>query len=109
MDANADRALGSCAGFRVEAADGVVGEVETPLFPADAAAPDYLVVRAAIRGRVRRPVVPSALIVGIDPARRVVVVRGRRHEIANLAEHLPVARWQSSHGAAGARSPTSQR
>jgi hypothetical protein len=94
MDANAERALRSCAGFRVEAADGVVGEVETPLFPADAAAPDYLVVRTTARGRFRRPVIPSALVVRIDPARRVVIVRGRQHEIAMLAEHLPLARSQ---------------
>jgi hypothetical protein len=90
-DGNRLRALGSCTGFRVETADGVVGRVETPLFPPDAVAPDYLVIRADGRGRVRRPVVPTALVERVDPVRRVVVIRGRRHEIANLAEHLPLA------------------
>jgi len=85
------QALACCSGFRVEAADGVVGVVETPLFPPDAAAPDFLVVRAARRGRIRRPVVTTALVARVDPARRVVVLRARQREIVGLPQHLPFA------------------
>jgi hypothetical protein len=83
-------ALASCGGYRVEAVDGVVGEVETPLFPPDAAVPDYLVVRATARGRVVRPVVPAAFVVSVDPDDRVVVLRGLGGEIVRLPEHLPL-------------------
>jgi hypothetical protein len=73
--------------------DGVVGEVETPLFPPDAAMPDYLVIRANGRGRpcVRRPVLATLLVEHVDPGRKVVVVRGRQREITMLPEHLPLA------------------
>jgi hypothetical protein len=84
-------ALAYCGGFRVEASDGVIGEVETPLFPPDAAAPDYLVIRASGRGRVHRPVVPTALVDRVDAVGRVVVLRGHWWDIARLPEHLPLA------------------
>lgn len=90
-DREAHRGLACCSGFSVEAADGLVGEVETPLFPPDAAVPDYLVVRATRRGRVRRPVVATALVEHVDVGRRVVVLRGSGREIAGLPEHLPLA------------------
>jgi hypothetical protein len=85
------RILASCGGFSVEAADGVVGEVETPLFPPDAAVPDFLIVRMSGRVRVRRPVVAIALVERIDATRRVVVLRGSEREIKSLPEHLPLA------------------
>jgi hypothetical protein len=46
--------LAHCEGYRVLAADGLVGEVERPLFPPDGKEPDYLVVRVRRRvwGRV---------------------------------------------------------
>jgi len=83
--------LACCSGFHVEAADGVVGEVETPLFPPDASAPDYLVIRVSRRGRVSRPVVATALVESVDPGRRVIVLRGSNREIMGLPERLPLA------------------
>jgi hypothetical protein len=90
-DREGHRILAYCTGFSVEAADGVVGEVETPLFPPDAAVPDYLVVRVLRGGRVRRPVVATELVQRIDLSRRVIVVRGTEREITRLPEHLPLA------------------
>jgi hypothetical protein len=90
-DREEHRILAYCTGFGVEAADGVVGEVETPLFPPDAAVPDYLVVRLSRGGRVRRPVVATELVQRIDLSRRVIVVRGTEREITRLPERLPLA------------------
>jgi hypothetical protein len=84
-------ALASCSGFSVQASDGRVGEVETPLFPPDRSEPDYLVVRAAGPLRGRRRVVATLFVEEVDPARRLVCLRGTRDEIANLPEHLPLA------------------
>jgi hypothetical protein len=84
--------LASSAGFEVVAADGVLGVVETPLFPPDVAEPDFLVVRVTSPGETRRPVVSAALVREVDPARRVVSVRGLRGLLAHLPEHLPIAR-----------------
>lgn len=84
-------ALAACAGFRVVAEDGEVGVVDTPLFPGAGAAPDFLVVRTDGGPGGRRPVVPVALVAGVDAAERVVSVRGTRQEVAALPEHLPVA------------------
>jgi hypothetical protein len=82
--------LSVSVGFTVEAADGVVGTVETPLFPPDETVPDFLVVRV---GRIhpRRPVLAAALVESVDPTTRVIRVHGRRDEIARLPEHLPLA------------------
>ena len=91
MEREGHRILAFCGGFDVEAADGVVGQVETPLFPPDAAVPDYLVIRASRRGRVHRPVVATMLVERIDLGRRVIVLRGTRREITGLPEHLPLA------------------
>jgi hypothetical protein len=92
-EGKAHQALAYCSGFTVEAVDGVVGEVETPLFPPDAAVPDYLIIRAAGRGRVRvrRPVLATLLVDHVDPARKIVRVHGRLREITMLPEHLPLA------------------
>jgi hypothetical protein len=94
MGALAEReweALAFCSGYSVEASDGRVGEVETPLFPPDRSEPDYLIVRAGSPLRGRRPVVATIFVEEVDPARRLVCVRGTRDEIANLPEHLPLA------------------
>jgi hypothetical protein len=85
------RVLAHCSGFTVEAADGVVGEVETPLFPPDGAVPDFLIVRTSGRARVRRPVLATALVERIDMSRRVIVVRGSEQQIKALPEQLPLA------------------
>jgi hypothetical protein len=84
-------ALASCNGYSVEASDGPVGEVETPLFPPDRAEPDYLVLRVGSFIRVRRPVVATVLVEGVDSRRRLIRVRGTRDQIASLPEHLPLA------------------
>jgi hypothetical protein len=90
-DREGHRILAYCCGFTVEAADGVVGEVETPLFPPDAAVPDFLIVRTSGRVRVRRPIVATGLVERIDLTRKVIVLRGSEREIKGLPEHLPLA------------------
>jgi len=84
-------ALASCNGYLVEASDGAVGEVETPLFPADRSEPDFLVLRVRGRLRVRHPVVATALVGEVDPRRRLVRVEGTKGQIERLPEHLPLA------------------
>lgn len=74
----------------IEAEDGTVGLVETPLFPPDESEPDFLVLRVG-RLHPRRPIVSAALVEGVDPEAKVVYVRGRREEIQRLPEHLPLA------------------
>ena len=85
------RALGNSQGWTVATDDGLVGRVETPVFPPDRALPDFLVVRVAGRLRSRLPVVPTALVEDVDPARRIVYLRGTREQIERLPEHLPLA------------------
>jgi hypothetical protein len=84
------RALAACHGYQVAAADGLVGEVDTPLFPPDITEPDYLIVRVGGRLRPRYPVVPTALVEEIAPERRLVLLRGMRNEIERLPENLPL-------------------
>jgi hypothetical protein len=83
--------LALCSGFTVEASDGAVGVVETPIFPPDEATPDFLVLRTGGRLNPRHPVLATALVESIDPRGRVVRVRGSRAEILGLPEHLPLA------------------
>jgi hypothetical protein len=83
--------LAHCEGYEVLAEDGVVGAVEQALFPPGANEPDYLVVRVRRRMWGRVPVISTALVFAIDPARRLLWVRGDRERIAQLPEHLPVA------------------
>lgn len=75
----------------VEAEDGVVGTVETPLFPSAGGAPDFLVVHVRERIRSRKPVVPAALVEEVDANLRIVRVRGRCDQVSHLPEHLPLA------------------
>jgi hypothetical protein len=89
-DQGLETLLALSSGFSVEAADGEVGVVETPLFPPDETAPDFLVVRVG-RLHPRRPVLSAALVERIDLQKRVVHVRGSRRELADLPEHLPLA------------------
>jgi hypothetical protein len=83
--------LALCGGFAVEASDGVVGVVETPLFPPDDTYPDFLVLRIGNRLHPRRPILPTALVESVDLGSRVVRVRGSSVEIGHLPEHLPIA------------------
>ncbi|HXH97230.1 MAG TPA: hypothetical protein VNH40_08480 [Gaiellaceae bacterium] len=89
--ADTETVLALCGGFSVEASDGTVGVVETPIFPPDGATPDFLVLRIGGRVRPRRPVVSTALVESIDARGRVVRVRGSREDILHLPEHLPLA------------------
>ena len=86
-----DAILALSSGFTVLAGDGLVGVVETPLFPPDQSEPDFLVLRVGDRLHERRPVVPAALVERVDPHARVVHVHGSRDEIVGLPEHLPLA------------------
>jgi hypothetical protein len=91
VDQRTDALLAACGGFRVEASDGLVGIVETPLFPPDASTPDFLVVRAGRRLHPRRPVVPAALVEDVDAQARIVHVHGCSEDIVRLPEYLPIA------------------
>lgn len=89
--ADTETVLALCSGFTVEANDGTVGVVETPIFPPDEAAPDFLVLRVGGRVHPRRPVLATALVESIDPRSRVVRVRASRKDVLHLPEHLPLA------------------
>jgi hypothetical protein len=86
--------LADCAGFVAMASDGVLGVVETPLFPQDAAEPDFLVLRVHDSPGwpgTRRPIVSTALVLEIDPELRIVRLGGRIGEIVRLPERVPIA------------------
>jgi hypothetical protein len=85
-------ALASSAGFEVVASDGVLGVVETPLFPPDLAEPDFLVVRVTSGAETLRPVVSAGLVSQVDTEHRRVSVSGPKGLLARLPEHLPIAR-----------------
>ena len=91
LAANEREALASCNGYSVQASDGRVGEVETPLFPPDRSEPDYLVLRIGGGLGVRRPVMATALVKEVDSRRRVIRVHGTTGQIEGLPEHLPLA------------------
>ena len=84
--------LASCIGFGVEAVDGRVGTIETPLFPADRTVPDFLVVRVRNGPYTRTSVVPAALVRKIDLDERLVYVAARRADVLRMPERLPVGR-----------------
>ena len=85
------RELALCHGYRVATEDGIVGEVDTPIFPPDVAEPDYLIVRIRHGAELRLPVVATSLVAEVNQERRLVFLRGTREEIARLPEHLPLA------------------
>ena len=80
-----------CHGFIAVASDGVVGEIETPLFPPGADEPDYLIIRLARALRPRLPVVWAGLVQEVDAERRLVYLDATREEIRHQPEHLPLA------------------
>jgi hypothetical protein len=84
--------LSACCGYAVVASDGVAGEVETPLFPAEGGVPDYLVLRVSPRDRLfpRFPVLPVVLVEHVDGARRRVTVSVDRQTIEALPTNVPV-------------------
>lgn len=90
-DLNLGLLLATCSGFSAMARDGVLGTVETPLFPSESSVPDFLVLRVRSRLLQRRPVVSTALVEAVDPVGRVVSFRGLRADLAHLPEHVPLA------------------
>jgi hypothetical protein len=84
-------ALASCNDYLVDAIDGPVGEVETPLFPPNGSEPDYLLLRVDGPKGVRRPVVTTALVEEVDAEQRLVRLQLTRDQIAVLPEDLPLA------------------
>lgn len=84
-------ALASCNDYLVEAIDGHVGEVETPLFPPDGSEPDYLVLRVVGRAGLRRPVVTTAVVERVDSRQRLVWLHLTKEQVASLPEDLPLA------------------
>ena len=84
-------ALASCNDYLVDALDGRVGEVETPLFPPDGSEPDYLVLRINGPSGLRRPVVTTALVERVDSRRRLVRLHLTKEQIKSLPEDLPLA------------------
>lgn len=88
-------ALATCNDYLVDALDGRVGEIETPLFPPDGSEPDYLVLRIIGPSGVRRPVVTTALVERVDSRRRLVRLHLTRRQIETLPEDLPLANHRS--------------
>jgi hypothetical protein len=89
-------ALASCNDYLVDAIDGHVGEVETPLFPPEGAEPDYLVLRVVGPSGVRRPMVTTALVEEVDSRQRLVRLHLTKEQIKSLPEDLPLAKWRAS-------------
>lgn len=82
-DPNESARLATSHGFSVKAADGDVGEVETPLFPPTGGEPDFLVVRLADE-EARFAVVPVQLIENIDTSARQLVVAASCSAVAAM-------------------------
>ena len=82
--------LGRCHGFAVYVDGTPIGFVETPLFPGLARDPDYVLVRtsSALAGTYR--VVSTALIDGIDVARRHIRLSLDAEGVGALPERLPL-------------------
>lgn len=82
--------LACCHGYSVAAGRRRIGTVETPMFAADAAAPDYLIVRMSpeIAGTFR--LVPAALVASVDRELRTVTLAADGDAIVALPERLPL-------------------
>ena len=81
--------LGHSHGYVVEAADGEVGVVETPLFPQYSEEPDFLVIRLA-GNEERFAAVPAPLVASVVADDRTVSLNASRDEILKLPEHIPI-------------------
>jgi hypothetical protein len=84
--------LSGCHGFEVSAGSRCVGAIETPHFASATVEPDYLLVRTGdgIDGTFR--VVPAALVLQVDPQRRIVFLDADAEVIAALPRQLPLGR-----------------
>jgi hypothetical protein len=82
--------LSSCHGFDVSAGPLGIGSIETPLFAGPGMEPDHLLVRTdeGIAGTFR--VVPAALVLDVDRARRLVVLDADSDTVAALPRQLPL-------------------
>lgn len=90
MSPNTRNVLAHSHGFLAIATDGPVGTVEQPVFPPDRGEPDFLVLSIG-RFLRRRPVVSVELVERVDPARRLIYLRGRAKRLARMPERLPLA------------------
>jgi hypothetical protein len=90
--------LARCHGYHVVSGELVVGEVETPVFAGPLVEPDFLLVRTGelLSGTFR--MLPAALVVGVDPCRRLIAVGADGEQLTSLPEHLPVRRRASDGG-----------
>jgi hypothetical protein len=75
--------LAASHGFLVEALDGDVGEVETPLFPPAGSEPDFLVVRLA-EDEAHFAVVPVQVITSVDAEARLIRLEASRSAVADM-------------------------
>lgn len=75
--------LASSHGYAVEAIDGEVGQVETPLFPPTGTEPDFLVIRLTLDD-ARFAVVPVRLISSVDAADRRIRLDVSRSTVATM-------------------------
>ena len=74
-------------GDTVLAEDGVLGRVDR-IIRSETEDPVYLVVASRSRMRRRYPVIPSALVAGIDRSQQRVYMRGLRTRLERLPESL---------------------
>jgi hypothetical protein len=81
--------LATSHGYAVEADDGDVGEVETPLFPPAGAEPDFLVVRLA-SDMSQFAVVPVHVVSNVDPASRRIKLDASRSAVAAMPRDIPL-------------------
>ncbi|MEZ5102089.1 MAG: hypothetical protein R3C15_20255 [Thermoleophilia bacterium] len=88
---SATGALARCHGWQVDALDGTVGQVETPLFPDAEPAPDYLVVRLPYDRGWSFAIVPVGRIARVDPEHERLTLDVTRDAIRRYPQRLPIA------------------
>lgn len=76
-------------GDTVVAADGVLGQVDD-IIRSETQGPAYIVVSAGRFLRRRYPVIPFALVSGVDRRRRRIHLDGRRGRLGRLSESVPL-------------------
>jgi hypothetical protein len=76
-------------GDDVIAFDGSLGRVDR-IVRSESKRPVYLVVAVGRLTRRKYPIVPCAIVTGVDRSLGRVHVRGRREALAGLAENVPM-------------------